>query len=694
MRRGRVKQVRTRQITILARLGALCGLLTWPAVAQQTTPPATDVSSSEIPVTPAPVPGGSAPATAEPATSPMPAGLGVDTRAAAMQAYQSALQAQRLGAAAGPLSSARLRQELQRVEAMLLEGRRDEAIGDLVYWVSSPSFKALAELPEGRGVRFLLGDALARAGVVEIARGYLQPLLASAQNDIWFRRAVRSTIDLALDSPHAAILLEDLEPARARAPKELQSDIAYVQGRTLEATGKTDRALVAYGAVTSRGRFWAQAQYRAGLLLVGDGQLKRGEQKFCRVADPKQTPKDAPLFGGSDFFRVRDLARLGLGRVAHEQFRFDDARYYYYLVPQDSEHLPEALYESATSRYEAKDYQAARDLLEELRARGEGHPYSDEAWVLEAYVDMALCEFPQADAKLKAFLKQYEPLRAALRRLIKDDDALARLVEALRLNQDPATAGLGIEGNQARALAVLLRVDASYTAGAQHLAALDHQMHGLRQALGEMDDLSARLAGSDTLQPRANAAEAVGAPQKADLVAEQLAELRRVLREVSRRGNASQVASLQKELQQLEQRAREATRALGLGSTGAAGSASSGVPLLIQEDREKASHLFVDAQGLKQTLSDRQQALAKDAFQRLDRRLTRLLRRARLARVETVLGRKRAIEIEIEGLAQGVLPQGAVDSLDAARYLQDNEEYWPFDGEDWADEYVGGEGLR
>jgi hypothetical protein len=611
-----------------------------------------------------------------------------------MQAYQSALQAQRLGAAGGPLSTARLREELQRAEALLLDGRRDEAIGDLVYWVSSPSFKALAELPEGRGARFLLGDALARAGVVEIARGYLQPLLASSRNDIWFRRAVRSTIDLALDSPHAAILLQDLQPARDRAPAELKSDIAYLQGRTLESAGESDRALVAYGEVTPRGRFWAQAQYRSGLLLVGDGQLERGEQKFCRVADPKQTPKEAALFGGSDFFRVRDLARLGLGRVAHEQFRFDDARYYYYLVPQDSEHLPEALYESATSRYEAKDYTAARDLLEELRARGEGHPYSDEAWVLEAYVDMALCDFPQADAKLKAFLKVYEPLRGALRRVSKDDEALERLVDALRLNQDPATAGLGIEGNQARTLAVLLRVDASYTAGAQHLAALEHQLQGLRQALGEMDDLSARLAGSDTLQPRANAAQAVGAPQKADQVAEQLSELRRVLREVSRRGNAEQVSRLQAELQQLEQRAREATRALGLEKAGTSASASSGVPLLIQEDRAQASQLFVDAQGLKQVLSTRQQALAKDAFQRLDRRLTRLLRRARLARVETVLGRKRALEIEIEGLAQGVLPQGAVDSLDAARYLQDDEEYWPFDGEDWADEYVGGEGLR
>ena len=85
---------------------------------------------------------------------------------------------------------------------------------------------------------------------------------------------------------------------------------------------------------------------------------------------------------------------------------------------------------------------------------------------------------------------------------------------------------------------------------------------------------------------------------------------------------------------------------------------------------------------------------AKDALERLDQRLSRLVRRARLGRIETVLGKKRALETEVEALTEGFLPHGAVDSLEAARYLRDDEEYWPYDGEDWADEYVGGEGLE
>ena len=59
-----------------------------------------------------------------------------------------------------------------------------------------------------------------------------------------------------------------------------------------------------------------------------------------------------------------------------------------------------------------------------------------------------------------------------------------------------------------------------------------------------------------------------------------------------------------------------------------------------------------------------------------------------------MLGRKRALEIEIEAINNGFLPQDAVDSLDAARFLKDSEEYWPFEGDDWPDEFIGCEGLK
>jgi hypothetical protein len=115
---------------------------------------------------------------------------------------------------------------------------------------------------------------------------------------------------------------------------------------------------------------------------------------------------------------------------------------------------------------------------------------------------------------------------------------------------------------------------------------------------------------------------------------------------------------------------------------------------VLAADRERATRMYNEALSLRRKVDDQQTALARDALVRLDRRLTRLLARARLGRVETVLGKKRALEVEIEALSQGLLPRSVVDSLEAERYLRDDEEYWPYDGEDWADEYVGGEGLR
>ncbi|HEY0468529.1 MAG TPA: tetratricopeptide repeat protein, partial [Polyangiaceae bacterium] len=333
-----------------------------------------------------------------------------------MRAYQAALDKQKLAASA-PLSLQRIRDELGSIEEKISSGRRDEAIGDLVYIVESPRFDPFKNSDEGRAAIYWLGDALGRGGAYQPARGYLSQLLTASPSDIWYRRAVHSLVDLALESDEPQLMLSDLKSVGPGAPDEVSGDVAYLTGRVAELENKPEDALRAYGTVSEKSRFWAQATYLSGLIAVERKDYKQGEALFCKVADPKQTPKKAPLFGGTDFFQVRDLARLGLGRVAHEQYRFDDARYYYYLVPHDSDNLPEALYETATTRYEAKDYDGARDAIDELKRLKLEHGYQDETYILDAYIDLATCRFPQADAKLNAFLKRYDPVRDAARQL-------------------------------------------------------------------------------------------------------------------------------------------------------------------------------------------------------------------------------------------------------------------------------------
>jgi hypothetical protein len=617
-----------------------------------------------------------------------------DTQSAAMQAYQRALEKRRL-AATTPLTAQRLRDDLAVIEDKIVAGRRDEAIGDLVYLIESPRFGPFEKSPEGRTARFLLGDALGRAGAHDLARGYLVTLLDADPNDTSYRQAVHSLIDLGLESDRPRAFLEDLKKVPPTASDELRGDIAYLAGRAAEFEKKPEEALAQYSQVKERSRFWAQATYLSGVVEVERKNFKEGERLFCKLADPKKTPRQAALFGGGDFFRVRDLARLGLGRVAHEQYRFNDARYYYYLIPQDSERLPEALYETATTRYEAKDYDGARQSMDDLTRLQTNHSYEDEAWILDAYIDLAVCRFPQADKKLGEFLKRYEPVRDAARRLASDEQAMKRLTETLRTGGDPASAGLGVPDSTARALGSLLRIDSGYGRATLRLAELDYQVNGLLHAMSDLDEARRRMAGPKEVAPQAAGPMGQSAAEQLARVESQLAEVRRLLRQAEAKGTAkTELETLRQDLAALEVQAK-AARAAGGGPIEAAAAGPSGeLEDLLAAERTRATDLWGKAVLLREEVEKQQLGLAKDAFERVDKRLTRLLRRARLGRVETVLGKKRSLELEVEALSQGLLPQTIVDSLDAARHLGDDEEYWPFEGEDWEDEYVGGEGVR
>ena len=609
-----------------------------------------------------------------------------------MAAYGRALAERKLDSAVA-LTPATIRERLLEAQELAGAGRRDEEIALLTRLVESPRFADYADGDEGHAAIYALGDALASAGAHEPGRGYLKRLLGLSPADTYARRAVRRLSEIALDTESIPPILEDLKAVPALQPEETKGEIAYLSGRARQLAGDPDGAFKFYAEVSEKSRFWAQAVYLSGLIEVERGHWKEGENLFCKVADPARSDKTAPFFADEKFFAVRDLARLALGRVAHEQFRFDDARYYYYLVPQDSERLAEALYESATSRYEKKDYESARELLDESKALGVHHRYEDEAWILSAYIDLARCHFEEADAALKGFIAKYEPVRDTAKKLATDERGLARLLEASQAGSDAAAEANGISPDVARTIAALVRIDQGYGMVQKRIEQLDQQTSGLRGSMGQLDDMTRVLAttggvraGSDLLGPE-GVAESVGrARAEADGVRRQI--------EALEQGRAAQgeITALREKLDQIET-ALKAAREAGPGA-GSGGAGGADLPGLLRSDRSAATDLYGAAQAARGKLVEARTALAKDAVNRLRLRLSRLLRRARLGRIESVLGRKRALEVEVEALASGVLPQAALDSLEAPRYLKDSEEYWPFEGDDWPDEYVGGEGLR
>jgi hypothetical protein len=54
-----------------------------------------------------------------------------------------------------------------------------------------------------------------------------------------------------------------------------------------------------------------------------------------------------------------------------------------------------------------------------------------------------------------------------------------------------------------------------------------------------------------------------------------------------------------------------------------------------------------------------------------------------------VIGQKRKLDIEVQDLAAGRFPEELIGKLWNASMIADDEEYWPWEGEYWADEYAG-----
>ena len=639
-------------------------------------------------------------ASAQPPTSALPSTEGKTTQAlpvdelfaGALRAYHRALLTRRLGQ-----QELRLEDVTNRVgegEQLMSAGRVDEAIARLAELVEHPQFELFAETDDGRAAVFRLGDALATAGIDEPARGYLRRVLESRgawdRRGTWAMRAVRRLVDVALESGELSAVSKDLSGVPTTAPEEVAGEIAYVRGREREAAADPDGALASYAMVTLRCRFWAEATYLSGLIQVERGDFKRGEDLLCKVADPKRSPSTTAIFGDEKFFAVRDLARLGLGRIAHEQGRNDNARYYYYLVPRDSERLAEALYEAATTRYEKKDYEGAQELLTDLARLGQHHRYEDEAWVLGAWVDLARCRFAEAEKKLAEFLARYEPVRDAARRIGESELSMQRLLTAVHAGTDAAGAEVGAASPEViRTIAALLRVDVAYDRILRRRAVLEREASGLVHALVAIGDMQRALATNGGVRPATlevpeevrKAREAQSAVQG---VERQLADLE------GGGAPAGKLKELREELGELKSRLAQGE---GISSKDVQERSSDvlDLPGLLGADAAVGAALGSRANAARAELAREEGALAKNALSRLDLRLSRLLRRARLGRIESVLGRKRALEIEIEAIRLGYLPKDAVDSLDAAHFLEDGEEYWPFEGDDWPDEYVGSE---
>jgi TolA-binding protein len=647
-----------------------------------------------------------APASAQPTTTPAPAipvgdknepeapasGRSADRAVdSALVAYFQALAADKLiDVDSGNLTT--LRAELGTAEGLLRAGASLEAAVALFSIVESPRYAAFGDFVEMQNAEYDLALALLKSGSYGAALTALERVLARGPSALYWGPAHRRAVDLALETREHASVLARLEASPGPSPSagepipvSAAGERAYLRGRIAYDAGKLDEADAALQSITKKA---AMCEIAA----------TPDDDKFSFVVDDR-------------YFTVKDLARLGLGRLAHEQSEFDDAYYHYFQIPEDSTYLSEALFEAAWSMYQKRELATARDLVAEMLRSFPTAPMWPEASLLAGYVELADCKFDDSQAWYDKLVAKLDPIVAEMDRVRKDPAARRRLVasaltrwrEQKKLGTvDGTKQGSQVAGDVDDELVALLRLDPSFVrladavTGAQRLvgeAARGTQLwQGVTRQV-QTAKVGKITAGTSSEEDALTDATAVAQEyhRLAEAAERALAELARARRAgvISAADAAAEDQRLTELLAKIRTKRTEARAAADAAATALPGGATAGLRPLLERDVAEARRLDRSSSDLVEKLLVASDALSLRMIERLYKDTRRVLDKARLGKVDAVIGQKRKLDIQVQDLASGRFPAELIGRLWNAGQIGDDEEVWPMEGEYWADEYEG-----
>ena len=116
---------------------------------------------------------------------------------------------------------------------------------------------------------------------------------------------------------------------------------------------------------------------------------------------------------------------------------------------------------------------------------------------------------------------------------------------------------------------------------------------------------------------------------------------------------------------------------------------SGGIQPMIQADISDARRLDKSSHALAAKLAAEGEKLAQQSPRQALRGHAQGLDKAKLGKVDAIIGQKRKLDIEVQDLAAGRFPEELIGRLWNASMIGDDEEYWPFEGVYWSDEYSG-----
>jgi len=605
-----------------------------------------------------------------------------------------------------------LRRELRAAEQLLHDGAFVDAATALFALVKSPRYGAFTEFVEYQNAEYDLAVALARAGAYGAALDAIDAVLRRGPAAPYWGPAHRRAVDIALETRDHAGVLARIEAIKTSdpIPPSAAGERAYLRGRIAYDQGKYQAAEGELVTISKKSRMYASAVYLRGVIRARRGEYKASAEAMCEVAGTPDSDKFTFVVDDR-YFTVKDLARLGLGRLAHEQGEYDDAYYHYFQIPDDSSYLPDALFEASWSMYQKRELATSRDLVREFLREFPSSPLWPEASLLAGYVELADCKFDDSQQWYDELVARLQPIVDTIDKIRKDRDLRNLLfTEALTRYREVKRTG-AVAGKPAGTQAAKTPVEDVLA-----LLRLDPTFLRLNDAVSGMHEL-ASTAPSIVRQWQNLAAQVaetrVGAVSGgATLEQEQLADANAVVTDLRRLEEQIRAARLElargrrdgtlpadvatEESKRLDALAAKTSAARAAAVTAAdraaAAAAEKAAPTirpLIEADIAQARRLDKAANRLAEELAAAGDQLAQAAIERLYLDTRKVLDRAKLGKIDAVIGQKRKLDIEVQDLAAGRFPEELIGRMWNASMIGDDEEFWPWQGEYWADEYEG-----
>jgi hypothetical protein len=551
-------------------------------------------------------------------------------------------------------SEALLRERLRGAEDRLLRGDARAATTLLYGVVESPRFSTWKDTPAYQNAEFALGRALARGGARLSAERYLLRVLGHGPDAPYFVPAFRALVDLGLESRGYARLLPVLAAAAPILPADSQSELSYLRGRTAYDARDFEAAAASFTAVDRRSRFYPGAAYFRGLIASRRRQWSEARAAFCEIVDQKDRSKVAFAIDAR-YFGLKDLARLALGRISHEQSQYDQAYYYYFSLPDESEYLAEALFEASWSMFQKGENDAARAFIDQFEKLFPRSPLRAEVAILRANLDVKSCAFDRARAGAAGLVESYRPMLGDIAKLLADEPRRDAMID--RLLARPAA--LGTASDADGQILALLKLDNRF-----------RSLHAM------VRDIDADLAEAAVAVARWRALGEESRAKGSVLSAASSPEAAQLFQDVSSLADAALAEGV------APQRLADLLLEVSL----AAYPPSAAGPYAAEA--RAAEELARQLSALRARALAAARGLAGEALVELDGRLRAVLRQARLVQIDGAVGKKKRLEVEISQLYQGKIPASLFHKLQAEGTLADDEEYWPFEGEYWSDEYT------